>query len=252
MAVACRLSGGVPRGAPRALGPALLVLAASAPLAVWVAAAFAAPGRQRLGGRGIPRVQLHGLADGTPSPTLKPRIWDMLGLKPGADKDEIRKGYKQFVLMEHPDRTGKDDPKFKERFRVITAAYKKVMKMSDDEFWLERFDAGVTAVYRNEVNSPSLNPWERRYKEWDRKRREEEQAARDRQERMVDPAVRQFAAAVKAADAARARRATPTRPPAASQEGMLRPDQLFLGALLAGAALVFLCFLIILATSLAG
>mmetsp|Transcript_28142 Transcript_28142/g.84023 ORF Transcript_28142/g.84023 Transcript_28142/m.84023 type:complete len:317 (+) Transcript_28142:41-991(+) len=101
--------------------------------------------------------------------TLKSRIWDMLGLHPRANKDEIRRAYKEYVRLSHPDLNGgKVDKDFAERFRKLSAAYNEVMNMSDDQFWLESFDTGITRMATKRVDGPFLNPWERRFRQWAR------------------------------------------------------------------------------------
>merc|ERR1719437_52174 len=39
------------------------------------------------------------------------------------------------------------------------------MDLTDDEFWLESFDTGVTRMATKRVDGPSLNPWERKFRE---------------------------------------------------------------------------------------
>jgi len=87
-----------------------------------------------------------GYASDAPSYTIVPTIWSLLNLDPSRDgKDEIRKSYKQFVLREHPDtREGEADPEFVQRFNMVTKEYKKIMKTSDDDFWVHQFDARVS------------------------------------------------------------------------------------------------------------
>mmetsp|Transcript_56169 Transcript_56169/g.112582 ORF Transcript_56169/g.112582 Transcript_56169/m.112582 type:complete len:216 (+) Transcript_56169:320-967(+) len=93
----------------------------------------------------------------------------MLGLHPRAGKDEIRKAYKEYVRIMHPDlNAGKVDPKATARFQKLTDAYNEVMDMTDDQFWLESFDVGITRMATKRVDGPSLNPWERRFRQWAR------------------------------------------------------------------------------------
>jgi len=102
--------------------------------------------------------------------TLKSRIWDMLGLSPRCGKEEIRQAYKEYVRLNHPDLNGgkAPDDKYAERFTRLTAAYNEVMNMTDDQFWLESFDTGITRMATKRVDGPSLNPWERRFRQWAR------------------------------------------------------------------------------------
>jgi len=104
-----------------------------------------------------------------------------LGIPPGAPKDQIRKGYKKFVLREHPDIGGKDDPASVERFTRITEAYRDIMRADEDKFWLEAFDARVSAIVLERDRRWAKQRWiwaeARRYREAKRAREEAEGAA---------------------------------------------------------------------------
>ena len=97
---------------------------------------------------------------------MRARIWDMLGLKHDAKKDEIRAAYKEFVRTSHPDLKPVDDRgEFQEKFTILTAEYNRVMKMSDENLFWESFDVGVTRMATKRVDGPFLNAWEKRFRQ---------------------------------------------------------------------------------------
>jgi len=102
--------------------------------------------------------------------TLKARIWDMLGLHHAANKDEIRKAYKEFVRLSHPDLNNGVAPgkEFEQKFEKVTAAYNEAMSWESEEFFLQSYDCGITRMATKRVDGPSLNPWERRFRQWAR------------------------------------------------------------------------------------
>jgi len=102
--------------------------------------------------------------------TLKARIWDMLGLHHAANKDEIRKAYKEFVRLSHPDLNNgqRQGEEFDRKFEKVTSAYNECMSWEDDVFFLQSYDCGITRMATKRVDGPSLNPWERRFRAWAR------------------------------------------------------------------------------------
>lgn len=93
----------------------------------------------------------------------------MLGLHPRAGKEDIRRAYKEYVRIMHPDlNDGKVDEDATRKFQKLTDAYNEVMSMTDDQFWLESFDTGITRMATKRVDGPSLNAWERRFRSWAR------------------------------------------------------------------------------------
>jgi len=51
--------------------------------------------------------------------------WAVLGLRPGAQRDELRARYRRLAATEHPDKRP-GDPRAAERFAQITAAYQEL------------------------------------------------------------------------------------------------------------------------------
>merc|ERR1712113_425427 len=95
----------------------------------------------------------------------------MGGLRNDACRDEIKQAYKEYVRTSHPDlRQGADKDEFTEKFTKLQAEYDRIMAMNDDEFWLESFDTGITRMATKRVDGPSLNPWERRFRQWAREK----------------------------------------------------------------------------------
>mmetsp|Transcript_126116 Transcript_126116/g.351437 ORF Transcript_126116/g.351437 Transcript_126116/m.351437 type:complete len:331 (+) Transcript_126116:45-1037(+) len=154
--------------------PLTVLAALAAPL--WMAATFRAARRPWQGAcqracHRIKRCVVGKVPSRAAGATLKARIWDMLGLHPRANKEEIRQAYKEFVRLSHPDLNGGEaqGSEFTEKFQKLTAEYNRVMELTDDEFWLESFDTGITRMATKRVDGPSLNPWERRFRGWARK-----------------------------------------------------------------------------------
>ncbi|KAI9374943.1 hypothetical protein BJX61DRAFT_227106 [Aspergillus egyptiacus] len=50
------------------------------------------------------------------------KLYDVLGLRPDASQDDIRKAYRKSALKYHPDKN-KDDPKSAEKFKDVSQAY---------------------------------------------------------------------------------------------------------------------------------
>mmetsp|Transcript_3265 Transcript_3265/g.6169 ORF Transcript_3265/g.6169 Transcript_3265/m.6169 type:complete len:232 (+) Transcript_3265:303-998(+) len=102
--------------------------------------------------------------------TLRARIWDMLGLHHASSKDEIRKAYKEFVRLSHPDLNNgqRQGEEFDKKFEKVTTAYNEAMSWGDEEFFLQSYDCGITRMATKRVDGPSLNPWERKFRAWAR------------------------------------------------------------------------------------
>jgi len=75
-------------------------------------------------------------------------IWDELDLPVGCSKAEIRSGFKRYVRKNHPDVTGDTSDFARERWTVITEAYKEIMKVGDDMYWLMTWDAKVESTQK--------------------------------------------------------------------------------------------------------
>mmetsp|Transcript_12456 Transcript_12456/g.35433 ORF Transcript_12456/g.35433 Transcript_12456/m.35433 type:complete len:231 (+) Transcript_12456:48-740(+) len=73
------------------------------------------------------------------------RPWAVLGLSPGASKEEIKARYKQLVASEHPDKWPGDDAAAS-RFADITVAYKALTNDADSSS--EAFES-VSTVREN-------------------------------------------------------------------------------------------------------
>jgi len=84
-------------------------------------------------------------------------VWALLGLPPGAEKDDIKKQFKRFVRTQHPDVAGNDSPQAKERFNQVMDAYKLIMETDEDRFWLESVCAKVEAY-----EAAQRERWEKR------------------------------------------------------------------------------------------
>jgi len=175
-----------------------------------------------------------------PTPSRSKTVWNFLDIPAGASKAEIRKGYKRFVLKEHPDMGGKDDPASVERFAMITEMYRDIMKSDEDKFWLESFDARVTAIVME------------REKRWAKKRRlnREMRKYRERKQREAEAAAAAAAATAAAVAPPGVVEAAPACEAEPEQEGF-RPDQIIVVVILGFAALLVLAFLAI-ALSVAG
>jgi len=99
--------------------------------------------------------------------TLKARIWDHLGLRHDSGKEEIRKAYREFVRLSHPD-LNNGARRDEEKFERVTTAYNEAMGWTKEEFFLQSYDCGITRMATKRVDGPSLNPWERRFRQWAR------------------------------------------------------------------------------------
>lgn len=55
----------------------------------------------------------------------------ILGLKPGASKDEVKKAYRRLSLKYHPDKN--KDPEAEEKFKNLSAAYNLLESFTSDE-----------------------------------------------------------------------------------------------------------------------
>lgn len=75
-------------------------------------------------------------------------IWSMLGLAPGASKEQIRKQFKTFVRTEHPDVKGAPGPAAIEKFTRVMEAYRDIMASDEDRFWLECTCAKVDEIVK--------------------------------------------------------------------------------------------------------
>ena len=51
------------------------------------------------------------------------KYYEILGLKPDASEDDIKKAYKKLALKYHPDRNSDDPEKAAEKFKKISNAY---------------------------------------------------------------------------------------------------------------------------------
>jgi hypothetical protein len=90
----------------------------------------------------------------------------MLGLRHDAKKDEIKAAYKEFVRTSHPDlQPFQARDEFQQKFTILTAEYNRVMNMSDEKLFWEAFDTGITRMATKRVDGPSLNPWERKFRQ---------------------------------------------------------------------------------------
>lgn len=67
--------------------------------------------------------------------TRTDNIWQMLDVPTGADKDQLRKGYKRFVKTEHPDVKGPLADR--DKFNEVMEEYKRMMELGDDIFNLQ-------------------------------------------------------------------------------------------------------------------
>jgi len=115
-----------------------------------------------------PRVARYGGSNSS-EPTLTASVWDLLDVKPSAEKEDLRAAYKYFMKTNHPDVAGeRADPNFAEKFGKITELYREAMAMTDDQLFVMAFDAGVNQVVTGRINSPSLNRRERWYRDWAR------------------------------------------------------------------------------------
>ena len=58
--------------------------------------------------------------------------WDVLGVSPDADVEEIKAAYRQAALHNHPDRVGNLGPELvkaaEEKFKAIQEAYEEVRR----------------------------------------------------------------------------------------------------------------------------
>ncbi|CAK0843356.1 unnamed protein product [Prorocentrum cordatum] len=71
-----------------------------------------------------------------------------------------------FVRTSHPDlQPTQDRDEFQEKFTILTAEYNRVMNMSDEQIFWEAFDTGITRMATKRVDGPSLNPWERKFRQ---------------------------------------------------------------------------------------
>ncbi len=60
------------------------------------------------------------------------RAWDVLGVSPDADVEQIKAAYRQLVLQNHPDRVSNLGPEFvkvaEEKFKAIQEAYEEIRR----------------------------------------------------------------------------------------------------------------------------
>ncbi|CAJ1438041.1 unnamed protein product [Effrenium voratum] len=82
----------------------------------------------------------------TGSTSMGTEIWSLLGLKGTATKAEIKQRFKSFVRTNHPDVKGDRSPAAIKRWTAITEAYREIMKVSDDLFWVEGWVARVQQI----------------------------------------------------------------------------------------------------------
>lgn len=59
------------------------------------------------------------------------QAYHILGLKPGASKDEVKKAYRELSLKYHPDKNGSGNAE--EKFKEISAAYNLLQSAAPDE-----------------------------------------------------------------------------------------------------------------------
>jgi len=59
-------------------------------------------------------------------------VWDVLGISPDADVEEIKAAYRQLVIANHPDRVASLGPEFvkvaEEKFKTIQEAYEEIRR----------------------------------------------------------------------------------------------------------------------------
>jgi molecular chaperone DnaJ len=63
----------------------------------------------------------------------KKELFNILGLKEDADKDEIKKAYRKLAKKNHPD-INKDDPNANKKFMKIQDAYDELLTQDQDQF----------------------------------------------------------------------------------------------------------------------
>jgi curved DNA-binding protein len=68
-------------------------------------------------------------------------FWDVLGLRPGADAESLKRAFRQQARRWHPDLNG-DDPQAEERFKLVNEAYAVLSDPRRRQAWESGHDEG--------------------------------------------------------------------------------------------------------------
>ncbi|KAI5806662.1 DnaJ domain-containing protein [Peziza echinospora] len=83
------------------------------------------------------------------------KLYDVLGVKPDASAEDIKKGYRKGALKTHPDKVSKDDKQAAEKFREISQAYEI---LSDPEKRKIYDQYGLEFLLRGGTSPPPPSP----------------------------------------------------------------------------------------------
>jgi len=83
------------------------------------------------------------------------KLYDVLGIKPDASVDDIKKAYRKQALKTHPDKVSKDDKQAAEKFREVSQAYEI---LSDPEKRKIYDQSGLEYLLRGGASPPPPSP----------------------------------------------------------------------------------------------
>lgn len=83
------------------------------------------------------------------------KLYDVLGVKPDAPAEEIKKAYRKQALKTHPDKVSKDDKQAHEKFREVSQAYEI---LSDPEKRKIYDQYGLEFLLRGGTSPPPPSP----------------------------------------------------------------------------------------------
>lgn len=73
-------------------------------------------------------------------------FYDILGVKPNATSNEIKKAYYKVARLTHPDKVGKTDPQAKEKFQKVGQAYQVLIDDKNREKYDKMGQEGLKDV----------------------------------------------------------------------------------------------------------